>query len=155
MTRRQTLRILDANFNRSREGLRVCEEVARFVLETRALTQDLKNARHAVSQCLARTGVSFSELVDARDSKKDVGKNPETLKESLRGGALDLFAANIERVKEALRVLEEASKTFSPRLPAQFKKIRFSVYEIEKKIVPQLETLRDRRPLGFKKRRRS
>ena len=42
------LRILDANSNRSREGLRVCEEVARFVLNSHPLTKDLKRLRHAI-----------------------------------------------------------------------------------------------------------
>lgn len=39
-------RILDANFNRSREALRVMEEYARFVLDDAALTEAIKQARH-------------------------------------------------------------------------------------------------------------
>jgi thiamine-phosphate pyrophosphorylase len=37
---------MDANFNRSREALRVMEEFARFVLDDPALTAALKTARH-------------------------------------------------------------------------------------------------------------
>jgi len=39
-------RVLDANFNRAREGLRVTEEVARFILEDPQLTARLKDLRH-------------------------------------------------------------------------------------------------------------
>ena len=42
-------RIIDANLNRSREGLRVCEEVARFHLSSPQLTRELKSVRHAVN----------------------------------------------------------------------------------------------------------
>ena len=155
MNRRQVLRILDANFNRSREGLRVCEEIARFVLEDKAATRVLKNARHAISRCLIECGVPFSKFLESRDTGSDVGKKPEVFGRSARGGSLGLFAANIQRAKEALRVLEEISKVFSPSLAVKFKKIRFLVYELEKKILPKLEALRDRRSRGLKKRPRS
>ena len=41
-----TLRIIDANLNRTGEGLRVLEETARLSLNDAALTQRLKNLRH-------------------------------------------------------------------------------------------------------------
>lgn len=141
MTRRQILRILDANFNRSREGLRVCEEIARFALEDKRLTVAIKKVRHDLSDCIKVSGASLSELLEARDVRSDVGKKPESF-ENPREHRSDLFAANIERAKEALRVLEEVSKLTTPGVSPRFKKIRFSVYAIEKKILPRLETLR-------------
>ncbi len=42
----QTLRIIDANLNRLGEGLRLLEEIARFMLDDAALTQQLKTMRH-------------------------------------------------------------------------------------------------------------
>ena len=42
----ETLRIIDANINRAGEGLRFLEEIARFVLDDAALSQQLKNMRH-------------------------------------------------------------------------------------------------------------
>ena len=143
MTRRQILRILDANLNRSREGLRVCEEIARFVLEMPALTRDLKAARHGVSGCLKNLPGGFSELLASRNTHEDVGRAPSELR-SQRHHALDLFAANAERSKESLRVLEETSKLLDAALAAKFKKIRFQVYAIEKRALPRLEALRDR-----------
>ncbi|MBI3252185.1 MAG: thiamine-phosphate pyrophosphorylase [Candidatus Omnitrophica bacterium] len=145
MTRRQVLRILDANLNRSREGLRVCEEIARFVLEDAPLTRALKKARHALSKEIGRLPVGVSELLAARDVARDVGKGPSPL-ESGRTGAWDLFSANIERAKESLRVLEEASKILDKDSAARFKALRFKIYAIEKKSLPKLETLRHHRP---------
>lgn len=142
MTPKQIFRILDANFNRSREGLRVCEEIARFVLEDRVLTKNLKKVRHAVSGCVK--DLSLGRLVSARDTLGDVGKEPSRL-EKHRGDALDLFAANIERVKEALRVLEETSKLLDVAVSDDLKKIRFQAYAIEKKALSGLEALRDHR----------
>ena len=142
MKRAETLRILDANFNRSREGLRVCEEIARFVLADEALTRDLKGARHAVSACLS--ALPLAELVAARDIRSDVGKGASSLERG-RSGARGLFLANSQRAKESLRVLEEVSKIFGGEIPARFKRIRFKVYELEKRALSKLETVRDRR----------
>ena len=152
MTRRDLLRILDANFNRSREGLRVCEEITRFALEDKRLTVAIKKARHELSDCLRGSGVGLSELLAARDVRSDVGKKPEPF-ENVRQNRSDIFAANIERAKEALRVLEEASKLVAPALSERFKKIRFRVYAIEKNILPKLETLRHHRSGGLERPR--
>ncbi|OGW84008.1 MAG: hypothetical protein A3C47_01360 [Omnitrophica bacterium RIFCSPHIGHO2_02_FULL_51_18] len=148
---KQILRILDANFNRSREGLRVCEEITRFVLEDKVLTRDLKRVRHAVSGCVQKMPVPVSELLSARDVRSDVGKEPSVL-EKPREGAFGLFAANIGRVKESLRVLEEVSKLIDRNISDTFKKVRFDVYSIEKRTLPKLEALRHHGPLGGKRK---
>ena len=141
MTRREILRILDANFNRSREGLRVCEELLRFVLEDPALTTRIKKIRHDVSGVLRKLPVSQGALVSARDVRSDVGKKSSAT-EKKRVNAIDLFLANIERVKESLRVLEETAKLVDEAASTEMKKIRFAVYAIEKKALPKLEALR-------------
>lgn len=135
-------RILDANFNRAREGLRVCEELSRFILNERGLTRRLKAVRHRLGDEL-RSGVfEPAALARARDCRGDVGRRYDSL-ESRRNGLVSVFIANIERVKESLRVLEEISKTVDPRAPARFKSMRFTVYAIEKTGLRQLEALRD------------
>lgn len=140
MTPKQILRILDANFNRSREGLRVCEEITRFVLEDAALTKKLKNIRHGLTACVK--AIPVTGLVSARDTASDVGKKPSPLEKNRRD-ALDVFAANSERVKESLRVLEEVSKLLSGRISDKIKKARFDIYALEKRALPKLEALRD------------
>ena len=42
---KQILRIIDANLNRTAEGLRVLEDIARFVLDDAALSRQLKIMR--------------------------------------------------------------------------------------------------------------
>ena len=151
MTLREILRILDANFNRSREGLRVCEEIARFVLQDKILTKDLKKARHAVSACIMKLPVSASKLLSARNVKADVGRGPSRL-EKPRHDAADLFAANSQRLKESLRVLEEISKLIDPMVSERLKKERFHVYSIEKRALPKLEALRHHGSSGGKRK---
>ena len=141
MTKAQTLRILDANFNRSREGLRVCEEIARFVWEDRKLSVKLKKSRHDISGVLQSISCGFKSLVSARNVRSDVGKKFSRL-ESARKDSSDLFIANLERVKESLRVLEEVSKLVDVDSAEKFKKIRFNIYALEKKSLSNLETLR-------------
>ena len=47
----------------------------------------------------------------------------------------DVFMANIERVKEALRVLEECCKIIDEKMSRGYRKLRFDAYETEKKII--------------------
>lgn len=142
MSARPLERILDANFNRAREGLRVCEELCRFVLDEPSLTRRLKAVRHRLGDELRRRVFDPAQLARARDSRADVGRGYDKL-ESRRDDLASVFIANIERVKESLRVLEEISKTVDARAPARFKSMRFAVYAIEKTGLRQLEALRD------------
>jgi thiamine-phosphate pyrophosphorylase len=150
MKRPEALRIFDANLNRSREGLRVCEEIARFVLEDAALTRSLKSIRHSIADAIKGLVGGLGEVVAARDTRTDVGKESSPLEEG-RESWRDLFIANVERSKEALRVLEETSKLFDAATSRLFKKTRFDVYAIEKRALPKLDALRDHRSVGRKK----
>lgn len=136
-------RIIDANINRAKEGLRVCEEITRFILENYKLTSELKQLRHKISE-LKQKLPSDTDLVKERDSEKDIGKNI-IINELKRKDLKDIFFANIQRVKEAIRVLEEFSKLTDTRLSIEFKKNRYRTYEIEKKIAEQLASLLNHR----------
>ncbi|MFA6079823.1 MAG: thiamine phosphate synthase, partial [Candidatus Omnitrophota bacterium] len=128
------LRIMDANFNRSREGLRVCEDVARFILNSSVIAKDLKSARHAISTILMSIPPEWAGLlVDSRDSKSDVGSAVHSTSEMSRKSPCDIFCANIERVKESLRVLEEFSKILDAGMSRKFSTLRFKIYDIEKR----------------------
>lgn len=130
-------RIIDANINRAKEGLRVCEEIARFVLNSRSLTLRLKETRHQVELILA--DLSFKKNVfHNRNARYDVGKDINTIKELKRKSCADIFFANIQRVKESLRVLEEFSKLKSAAEALRFKKLRYDVYDLEKKIAQKV-----------------
>jgi thiamine-phosphate pyrophosphorylase len=130
---RELYRVIDANFNRSREGLRVCEEVARFVKSSSALTRELKSVRHSISSVLKRDPKTARMLNAARDSAKDVGKAVYSNTEMSRATFEDIFSANMQRVKESLRVLEEFYKMVDNKSSVKFGNLRFKVYGIEKK----------------------
>jgi len=129
-------RIIDANINRAKEGLRVCEEITRFILDSRQLTLELKSARHKID-VLAKHLPASLKLLKNRDSLLDVGRNIY-INEMKRKNISDIFFANIQRVKESIRVLEEFSKLKAKNSALGFKKIRYKIYEIEKKVADRL-----------------
>jgi len=135
---KEIFRIIDANFNRSREGLRVCEEVTRFIWNSSSLTRDLKAARHTITDILKGTPASSKILFETRDVISDVGRKERRKSEMGRLDYSDIFSANIERAKESLRVLEEFFKLIDKNSSAKFTKLRFKVYEIEKKALSHL-----------------
>ncbi len=136
-------RIIDANINRAKEGLRVCEEITRFILENYKLTSELKQLRHKISE-LKQKLPADTDLIKERDSDKDIGKNI-IINELKRKDLKDIFFANMQRVKEAIRVLEEFSKLTDTCLSVEFKKSRYKAYEIEKKVAEQLASLLNHR----------
>lgn len=143
--KKKIFRIIDANVNRSREGLRVCEEIARFALDSRELTTQLKAVRNAVSAAARRFEKELGALAHARDAKDDVGRASRLPGGINRRNLRDIFAANMERAKESLRVLEEFFKLIDPAESMKFSRLRFKAYEIEKKAVHRIEALRHRR----------
>lgn len=134
--KKDLLRIIDANLNRSREGLRVCEEIARFILEDAKATAAFKNLRHRISRSIKKIPGMSIGLVECRNTRSDAGK--DILNNSLRRNCKDVFSANIQRVKEALRVLEEFSSIFNRSLGKDFSRLRFKVYELEKETIARL-----------------
>lgn len=131
-------RILDANLNRATEGLRVCEEVVRFILNHRQLTARFKNIRHQISKI---SDLSLREkLIKKRDSKQDVGRLSvgNGLK---RENYQSVFFANIQRVKESIRVLEEFYKLIDKDKVIKLNRIRYTVYELEKKVAVKISSV--------------
>jgi len=131
-------RALDANFNRAREGLRVCEEFVRFFLNDKKLTEDFKKVRGRISRAYNNLPEYKKLLFSARDTAKDIGKKAFSI-EMKRAKLSDVFWANIQRSKEALRVLEEFSKLEKKELSNKFRALRFKVYELEKKAFRKLK----------------
>jgi thiamine-phosphate pyrophosphorylase len=126
------LRILDANFNRASEGLRVVEEYCRFVLDDAQLTRTFKELRHQLATALR--SLPASELWHARDSAQDVGTAVQTPAEYRRRDLQDVVMANLKRVEQALRVLEEYGKVLSPELGKAIEPVRYAVYQAAKQL---------------------
>lgn len=133
-------RIIDANINRTKEGLRVCEEIVRFVLNSRSLTSEFKKKRHQIDALIRSLPHSLPDLLKERKSLKDVGKNIY-INELKRENFKDIFFANIQRVKESIRVLEEFAKLRDKNFAVKFKKLRYEIYEIEKKAAGRISAL--------------
>lgn len=122
-------RVLDANLNRAREGLRVLEDTARFVWKSGVLFRSLRKMRHRLEEV---TREAYPRLVAARESVRDPGrKMAEGTSRSWKG----LVAANFRRSQEALRVLEEYGKMISPKAAPPLKDIRFRLYSSEKNVL--------------------
>lgn len=131
---RDIYRVIDANLNRAREGLRVLEEIARFMLDDSDLTARLKDVRHNLASIVKALPGGTYELVRSRDSAGDVGAESWTKGEQNRDNLLELAVANIKRVQEAARVLEEFGKLLGPAAE-EFKKIRFQTYILEQELL--------------------
>lgn len=126
------LRILDANANRCAEGLRVIEETARFGLGDPALQRRLKSIRHEVrSKMDALTGSPYR----FRDSGSDVGRDASLPSEMKRVSLGNVVRANFVRAEEALRALEEFGKLLKADAGAQFKRLRFELYDLERDVL--------------------
>lgn len=139
--KREIFRIIDANLNRSREGLRVCEDIARFALSSKTITAELKSVRHSVSDIAVSSCKKFKDISRSRDSRGDVLRRSGFQTEMKRCDTADIFAANIERVKESLRVMEEFFKLIDKRSSSRLCGLRFKVYSIEKKALARLDTV--------------
>lgn len=130
--------MIDANFNRAKEGLRVCEDICRFVLNDGELTDGFKAVRHKLSD------LWFSWNPDgcfeSRDVGADVGQKPQPV-EFKRETLDDLGFANAQRVKESIRVLEEFAKLTDASKAVGFKELRYAVYVLEKGMVKKIASV--------------
>jgi len=130
-------RILDANFNRAREAMRVMEDYARFVLDDPAGCETVKRLRHALADCV-RT-LPADAMLTARDTAGDVGTSITTESEQRRPDARSVFTAASKRLPEALRTMEEYAKTWNPDLAARFEALRYRAYEVESQLLLRSE----------------
>jgi thiamine-phosphate pyrophosphorylase len=158
-------RILDANLNRAREALRVLEDIARFALDDRELSGELKSMRHALRDAASMLGVDDLELIAARDAVRDVGKDIKTQAEGERETLRSVASAAGKRLTEALRSIEEIAKalpgairaparggmndgeprpTLDPAEPAwrSFERLRYRAYDAEMRTVLALGSSR-------------
>ena len=129
------LRLIDANANRAREGLRVVEDYARFVLNHEEMSRKIKFIRHELAEILRPT---LPEAILHRDAAGDVGTEIKTVAEGSRADVGDVVTAAGKRTGEALRGIEEFLKTISPVDGAKIERLRYRFYEIEREIAASL-----------------
>lgn len=124
-------RVVDAEYNRVSEGLRVLEDLARFYWETDTLTARLKALR---SRLAGLTAKFRAECIRNRDAAGDIGLEiSRKLRLDSRNGVGELAGANFKRVQEGLRSLEEHLKTLDDYPAAkEMEQLRFQTYTLEK-----------------------
>jgi len=122
-------RILDANLDRAREGLRIIEEWCRFGLNNQTMAESCKQMRQELSQWHSR------EIRAARDTVNDVGTTLTHPQEEKRENLDSVLLANLCRIQEALRVLEEYSKLINGKFALTMKQMRYQVYTLESQLM--------------------
>ncbi len=124
----ELFRVIDANLNRLKEGVRVVEDIMRYRDNNKNLSLKLKHLRHK-----ARVNEG-EELLKYRDSTNDVLR-PSTKSELNRTDIKSIIIANFKRAQESSRVLEELYKLHNVTYSENFKYIRYELYSLEKEIV--------------------
>lgn len=121
-------RLIDANLNRLREGVRVVEEIVRFCYNNKALALQLKKLRH---KTVILETLSFLE---SRNTQSDVLTTTTLPTESNRSSWQDIITANFKRSQESARTLEESFKLLNLSHSERFKSIRYELYILEQQV---------------------
>ena len=124
----ELFRVIDANINRLKEGIRVVEDIMRYRDNNKELSTQLKNLRH-----LAKIE-DIQSLLQYRDSINDVLR-PTMQSELKRVDINSILIANFKRAEESARVLEELFKLSDAKQSENFKSIRYTLYNLEKEII--------------------
>jgi len=121
-------RVIDANLNRLKEGIRVVEDILRYRDNNKELSSKLKKLRHL---CQVK---ETKELLSYRDTDNDVLRS--SIKSELNRTGIDsIIIANFKRAEESSRVLEELYKLSNTEYSENFKYIRYELYSLEKKVL--------------------
>lgn len=124
----ELFRVLDANLNRLKEGIRVIEDIMRYRDNNKTIASQLKQLRHKAQV------ENITELLQYRDSINDVLRST-TSSELNRTDIKSILIANFKRAEESSRVLEELYKLQDAKQSENFKQIRYELYNLEKKIL--------------------
>lgn len=118
-------RLIDANLNRLKEGIRVIEDINRYIYDDALITSQLKTLRHRLQTIYSQERLYF------RDINNDVQK--KSIESELKRNSIkDLVIANFSRAQESARVLEESFKLIDPTLSEIAKEVRYGLYGVEK-----------------------
>ena len=118
-------RLIDANLDRAREGLRVVEDWCRFGLDRDDLVVTLKDWRQRLGR------LHRNSYKQARSTATDTGAGLEHPAQLDRQRPSQVVAANCARVQEALRVLEEFARSLDADLARESAAIRYGLYDLE------------------------
>ena len=144
------LRLVDANANRAREGVRTIEDVARFILANHLLAAAAKKARHGLHATLRQAGLDAVTLARHRNTATDVAAAPTTQARSAprHETVAAMVVAAGHRAAEALRVLAETTRLDDAAATASpaFEALRYGVYDLQRDVLAALEAREAERP---------
>lgn len=127
-------RIIDANINRVAEGIRVLDDIARFVYENEDMTSKLRELRHKV-----RKSYRNINLLQSRDVSNDIGYNI-SINSILdnKNNIEQVIEGNFKRVQEGLRSIEETLKLVGEyEVSKVYEALRYNSYLLEKEFIPK------------------
>ncbi|WP_114994081.1 thiamine phosphate synthase [Synechococcus sp. UW179A] len=122
-------RLIDANLDRAREGLRVIEDWCRFGLDRQDLVVPLKDWRQQLGQLHADC------YRQARSTATDTAAGLSHPAQQNRTDSTQILKANASRVQEALRVIEEFARTGDTELAQTAALVRYALYDHEVRIL--------------------
>ncbi len=120
--------MIDANLNRAKEGLRVAEDIIRFVLRNRELFELIKETRHNLQ--IAEKFFGAADSIAGRRAT-DIGQEKVIEAEYIRHSIWGILRANFSRAGEAMRVLEEFGKIYLKNQASILEDIRYDIYKLE------------------------
>ena len=128
-TDKRVARLIDANLDRAREGLRVIEDWCRFGLDRQDLVIPLKDWRQQLGQLHADC------YRQARSTATDPAAGLSHPAQQSRTDSTQVLKANASRVQEALRVIEEFARTGDAELARTAASVRYALYDHEVRIL--------------------
>lgn len=141
----KVIRILDVNFNRIREGLRVIEETLRFIYRDEKNLKKIRDLRHLISKKIFEY-IPPEILKSSRDIEQDIGKKFKTEE---KGNFKGIIEKNFLRIEEAARCLEEYGKIVNKQFSNFFHSVRFKIYQIEKDILTYISRKKIKVPILY------
>ncbi|NBB94307.1 MAG: thiamine phosphate synthase [Planctomycetes bacterium] len=129
---REIYRILDANFNRAREALRVIEDCGRFVLNDPAITAMAKHFRSDIKELLDQ--MPQDEIIASRDTAGDIGTDLTSPAEPVREDIAAVVTAACKRLTESLRTIEEYCKIVANDQGLAVERMRYDAYTLEQRV---------------------
>lgn len=111
--------LINANIHRAKEGARVLEDIARFVLRDEILMHQCREIRHRIQI-----------LSPIYNSQEDLGAS--VIEDNVRVNLIHIIQANSLRLQEALRVLEEMTQDATEK--HLMKELRYQAYDLHAKL---------------------
>lgn len=112
--------LINANIHRAKEGARVLEDIARFLLRDETLLCQFREIRHRIQ--------ISAPIYDIKEDLGGVG----LIEDNVRFNLISIIQANAMRLQEALRVLEEMTQASIDK--QLMKALRYQAYNLHSRL---------------------